>query len=122
MDILLYKIQQLPKVLIDCIYEYNIEHRPKIKNVIQELNKIIYNHCYICKQYISCDIFWSVDYFINKNCNIEYFCCTNINCVHKFIEKEEVNTEKTMIYLTSQSILFNEKYHFQLFRENEFIN
>ena len=37
---LLVLIRSLPKVLQDLINEYNVEHRPKMKNVLKEASLI----------------------------------------------------------------------------------
>lgn len=52
MEHLLASIRSLPPELQDLIHEYNAEHRPKMKNVLNELTKYE-PHTIICE---GCDI------------------------------------------------------------------
>jgi hypothetical protein len=119
-NILLSRISQLPKVLQNYIYEYNVHHRKNTNKMIHELNSVISNICDICNLSIPITIFWSTDFFIIKKYNIKYFCCGNNNCLVDFLEKEKINKIKIDKYLKSNSILFNDKYHYKLFHETEF--
>jgi len=75
---LLQKIKLLPQVIQDLISEYNVEHRKLIKQLNEEYFTIIYKKCAICDSLSSKDIFWSIDYFIYKKCDLKCFWCSEL--------------------------------------------
>ena len=77
MEQLFARIGNLPKVLQDLISEYNLEHRPKMKNVLEELSsrkpyRLICSGCGIGKIGICLYSYIPEDFVCSQKCIKEY--------------------------------------------------
>lgn len=77
MEQLLARIGDMPKVLQDLISEYNVEHRPKMKKVLEELSihkpyTLICNGCGIGKIGVCLYSYIPDDFVCSEKCIKEY--------------------------------------------------
>ena len=102
----------LPKQLQYLISEFNVEHRKYVSKLNKEYLSIIDKKCTNCNIFCVKDVFWSVDYFIYKKYNINYYWCseicydteTNEVIKQKYIESIEDYLRIKSIYFRNQSI------------------
>lgn len=92
------RIKSLPQVLQDLVSEYNVEHRVLMNRVFQEYFSVIYTQCLECGSMFDKEMYYSIDYFINKKCNIKFHWCSE-NCFEQPTDTEcdRIKTE----YVTS---------------------
>ena len=104
---LVERIQCLPKVLQDIIYEYNVEHRIKTRILNNEYMNIMYSHCLFCKKPFPKELFCSTDYFVQKKYDLPHGWCSDY-CFHNDENRELVKhyIESFQKYFSEDSILY----------------
>jgi len=88
MERLLLLINSLPQVLQDLISEYNVEHRPKMKNVLSELMKyepqtLICEGCVIGKIGITLHSIIPFNFICSKKCLKKFVSLIPDGCPYK---------------------------------------
>jgi len=110
LELLYRQIRGLPHDIQVLIDEYNVEHRRLVKKINEEYFSIIYYDCISCNKPYTCDLFWSVDYFINRKYNLKNYWCSSI-CYHNSNDEHLKNKFLASIkdYLLHTSIFWIEK-------------
>lgn len=110
LELLYRQIRGLPHDIQILIDEYNVEHRRLVKKINEEYFSIIYYDCISCNKPFKCDLFWSVDYFINRKYNLNNYWCSSI-CYHNSNDEHLKNKFLACIedYLLHTTIFWIEK-------------
>jgi len=103
---ILERIKQLPQVIQDLIWEYNVEeHRNHLEKLQKEYFGIIYKKCRECNYISKNHDFWSIDYFIDIKYNLTCFWCSD-TCFNRDKNEEVKDKYKSSVdhYLSNVTL------------------